>query len=197
MLARTRLLHLPARAARAVWWAGLPVVVLGWMVLADDVLLPFLPLTEAAAAIWPVSPVAAELLAHYPFTIAATVLAITLAAWSHRRFSAAMSPQSLLLPTYLAGLEAGSWQYWALSCGGLGGATLRETHALLHTAAAASLIATGAPMLIAVVVMRAARHGVRGTMPRLHWLSACAATASAMLIWLMYDLLFFWSRHPI
>jgi len=191
------LLHLPARAARALWWAGVPVFVLGWLMLPTLLRPSLLELGEGAEAIWRFSPVAAELLAHYPFTIAAAVLAIALAAWNHHRRTAAMSPPSLLLPTYLAALEAGTRQGWALACGGLGGATLRETHALLHLSAIATLVATAAPMLIAVVVMRAAPHGVRGTMPKRHWLSACAATTSAMLIWLMYDVLFFWSQHPL
>jgi len=196
MIARTRLLHLPAHAVRALWWAGVPVAVLGTLVLVDrSSLPPFLSLGEAAAAIWPISPLVAELVAEYPFTIVATALAAALALWSHRRRSAAMRPQSLLLPTYLAAFEACIREYWAPTCGGLGGATLQEIHGRLHDAALATLLATAAPLLIAAIVLRAARNGISGTMPTLHWLSACAAAASVMLIWLVYDLVFFGSMH--
>lgn len=192
MFTPARRLHLPIRTARALWWAGVPVVVLGLFVLADRPLLPpFLALGEVAVSIWPVSPLAAELVAEYPFTVVATILAVALTAWSHRRRSKAMRPHSLLLPTYLAALEACTRQYWALSCGGLGGATLAEKHGRLHNAAIASLLATSAPLVIAAIVMRVARDGVSGTMPKPHWLAACAATASALLIWLMYDAIFF------
>lgn len=172
----------------------MPAIILGTFALTNRSWLPpFIALGEAVAPLWRVSPLAAELLAFYPFTVAAAVLMVALTAWSHHRRSGAVRPQSLLLPTYLAALEACSTQYGALSCGGrLAAPTRAEMHSLLHQAAFATAVATIAPLVIAAILMRVAAGGVSGRMARLHWLSASAATASVLLIWLLYDALFFW-----
>lgn len=188
----TRWSTLPMHAARALWWAGVPVVLVGSFLLGDPTLMPpFVLLRDASASVWPVSPLAAELLGRYPVTIVATVVAVALTAWSHSRKSGAVRPPTLLLPTYVAALEACHSAYWAASCPGLGGETIADNHALLHQAALATFLATAGPLVIAAVVVRLAPNGVAGTMTKMHWLSAFAATASVLLIWLAYDVVFF------
>ncbi len=179
---------LVCRAARAVWWCGLPLLLLASLFLWREIYAVDL-LYDLANALWNASPPAAELVAHYPLWSVAMLILTGVTLWSHHRRSAAVRPESLALPTYVAGLEACARLSWFLTCRGGAAISPEQLRDELHLAAAASLVTMTAPLFLGAMLMATCPKGLAGRLSRRSLLSVIAATASIALIWLLYDLL--------
>jgi hypothetical protein len=109
--------------------------------------------------------------------------------WSHCRQSAVVRPESLAIPSCLAGLEACRRLYWFLTCRGGAVVATADLRDELRVAAAASLIAMAAPLFLGAILRATCPRGVAASLSR-RWLwSVAAAMASVALIWFLYDLI--------
>jgi hypothetical protein len=181
-------LLLVARAARAAWWCGLPLLFVAYVVLGPD-FYPFDPPYGVAHAVVPVSPVAAELIAEYPLWLIAMLLLTTTLLWSHYRRAALVRIESLALPAYIAGIEACDRVVMFLGCRGGVIPRRAELQQELYVAAMATVITMTAPLLLGVLVKARLPHAVSGSFSRRTLLPVLAAIAAVALQWMMYDLI--------
>jgi hypothetical protein len=187
MVTRQPYLLLFARAARAAWWCGLPLLFVAYVVLGPE-FYQFEPLYGVANRGWPVSPLAAELLAEYPLWIIAMLLLTVAMLWSHYRRAALVRIESLALPAYIGGIEACDRVVMILGCRGGAVASRAELQQELYVAASAGLITMTAPLLLGAIVKARLRHAVSGSFSPRSLLPVLAAIAAVTLQWMMYDL---------
>lgn len=175
--------------ARAVWWLATPALFLGWLLLPRE----WIPFDWFFVDTDELPLLVGELVQGFRATAAALLLLIVVAVVSHRRGTRRIRVPSLLLPVYVAGYEAlvhYSWfnqrhHYYAGPPAGF------DLHEHYHTETAASLLAVGASILVAIVVYRLCRNGVEATPPRWAWLPAAAVLLSVTAIWIGTDQLLF------
>jgi hypothetical protein len=174
---------------RAIWWLGVPSIVVGWFLLSDRTIGERPDALYAVAnAVWSWSPVAAMLVSEYTFTLLAIVIAIVVSVWSHRRRTGAVRLESLYLPTFVAGLEACVHLVWFGRCRGLSAPpSPMELHDELHVAVIASAIAMTVPLLIAFVLTKTQNAGVAGPWRKVMSVAAMATVASVLLLWAAFD----------
>lgn len=186
--------RLPAaatRVGRALWWFGVPLFITGWFAVSHRTIYDRPgALYDAAAVVAPLFPLAAEILLEYTFALVALSIAVAIALWSHRRGTRTVRAETFLIPTAIAGLEAGVRMVWFAACRGVI-PSRAALHWELHLAATASLVMMAAPLLVAALLARWRPAGISGTMPRSYSLSAIASITSVLAIWLAFDKLLF------
>jgi hypothetical protein len=175
-----------ARAARAAWWCGLPLLFLAYVVLGPE-FYQFEPLYGVANSVWPISPLAAELIAQYPLWMIAMLLVTAAMLWSHYRGAALVRIESLALPAYIGGIEACDRVVAFLgcrggsrSCGAAAGAVCRrDGHRHYHD---------GSSTPRCDCQGHASPH-LSGSFSRRSLLPVLAAIAAVTLQLMMYDLI--------
>lgn len=177
-----------SRAARGVWWCGVPLVLFIWVIGGHELYRGEF-LYTVASALWKLSPLAAELVVEYPLSLLAMLLLASIALWSDHRRTPTVRLESLALPVFIGGLEACGRLSWFLACRGGSAPNLPALHNEVHLAASASLIAMTAPLLVGAILLRRSPRGVSGSVSRRSLLSAVAANVSIALIWFLYDLM--------
>ncbi|HYO76484.1 MAG TPA: hypothetical protein VE010_08475 [Thermoanaerobaculia bacterium] len=188
MVTRAPFAPVLSRAARVLWWCGVPLV-LFVCVIGGDELYRGEFLYAVANAVLKLSPLAAELVAEYPLSLLAMLLLASIAFWSHVRGTHTVRLESLALPVFIGGLEACGRLSWFLTCRGGSMPSLAAMHNELHLAASASLIAMTAPLFIGAILLARWPRGVSGSLSRRTLLSVVAVNASIALIWFLYDLM--------
>lgn len=179
-----------SRIAKAFWWLGVPAAGVAGVLLAEE----YRPavVEQAISTLWPTAPLLVELVASYPFTGVALTVMVVLAAVNHGRRTPRLRVESLLLPSYLAGLEACVRLSAFGRCGGVRGeATWAAMHAEVHVSAAASVIAVMIPAVVAAFTVRCFPVGVSGKSSLVSFLPVAAVSASVALIWVWNDLAWF------
>lgn len=179
---------------RTIWWLGVPLGLIGWLLAPRESVIyvshhPFS--IEANTLRTTLHPVVGELLAGYRVTaVALTVLAIV-TTFSHVRRTRAVAVLSLLLPTYVAAIEAcihfirfGRRHHFTSP------PTIAELREQYLMAATASVLAVVISITAAVILFSWCRAGVAGD---LSWrlLSALPPLASVMILWFAAHRLFF------
>jgi hypothetical protein len=182
------------RAARTIWWFGTPIVLLGWLLTPRESVIyvshePFSIETNTLRTT--LHPVISELLAGYRVTGIALTLMVVITTLSHVRRTHGVRTLSLLLPTYVAAIEACvhfSWfgrRHYFTSA-----PSLQELRYDFQFTAAASVIAVAGSVIIAAVLAKWCREGVAG---RFSWQVFCALAplASVVALWSTTDRIFF------
>jgi hypothetical protein len=188
MVTRLPSLLLFARAARVAWWCGLPLLFLAYVVLGPE-FYQFEPLYGVANSVWPVSPLAAELIAEYPLWMIAMLLLTAAMLWSHYRRAALVRIESLALPAYIGGIEACDRVVMFLGCRGGMVVSRAELQQELYVGVLATAIVMTAPLLLGAAVRARLPHIVSGSFSRRSLLPVLAAIAAVALQWIMYDLI--------
>ena len=181
-------LQLFARAARAAWWCGLPLLFVAYGVIGPESY-QLEPLYRVVNAVLPISPLAAELIAEYPVWLIAMLLLTAAMLWSRYRRAALVRIESLALPAYIAGIEACDRVVTFLGCRTGSMMTRAELQQELYVAATAGVVAMTAPLLLGAIVKATLPHTVAGSFSRRSLLPALAAIAAVTLQWMMYDLI--------
>jgi hypothetical protein len=182
------------RAARTIWWLGVPIVLLGWLLMPREstIYVSLEPFSiEINTLRTSLHPIAGELLAGYRVAALALIVMIVVTTLSHVRRTHAVRSLSLLLPTYVAAIEACVHFSWVGRRHSFTSApTLEQLRHDFRLAAAASIIAVAATVIIAAVLATRCRAGVAG---RLSWyaLGAVAPLASIVALWCMTERIFF------
>lgn len=182
------------RAARAVWWIGTPAILLGWLLAPPQSVIyvshePFA--IEANTLRTTLPAIAGELLAAYRVAAVAVALMVVVTALSHRRRTRAVRVSSLLLPAYIAAIEACLHFVWFNRRHSFTSPpTHEELHQQFHTAAIASVLAVALALGVAAVLVRCCPAALAD---RVSWqaLSAVAPVAAVVVLWVGADRLFF------
>ena len=133
-----------------------------------------------------------ELVAGYRGTAVALAVLIAAAVLSHHRRAASLRTSTLLLPVYVAGLEACIHLSWFGRRHHFTSArTLVEIRHDFQMATLASVIAVAAAVLIAALLLGFRRAGIAEPHSRRTLLPAAAVIASVLLLWLGSAQIFF------
>jgi hypothetical protein len=182
------------RAARTIWWLGAPIILLGWLLMPrqSTIYVTLEPFSiDDNTLRTSLHPIVGELLASYRVTGLALIVMIVVTTLSHIRRTHAVRSLSLLLPTYVAAIEACVHFSWVGRRHSFGSApTLQQLRHDFRFSAAASVIAVAATVIIAAVLARRCRAGLAG---RLSWsaLGAVAPLVSIVTLWCTTERIFF------
>ena len=181
------------RTGRVIWWIGVPVVMLGGLLAPRGSIIDVSGLSfsiEVNPFGTGFHPILGELFAGYRITAVALTLLMVVTMISHFRRTGAIQTLSLLLPAYVAAIEA-CFHFSSFGrCHNFASQpTLTELHHNLHMAAIASVLAVAMALLIAVVLARWCPQGVAG---RLSWRVLCAVAplGAVVMIWSAADRIF-------
>jgi hypothetical protein len=182
------------RAVRMVWWLGAPILLVGWLLTPRESIIYVSqePFSIEINTLRPsLHPILGELLAQYRVTGLALIVMIMVTAVSHVRRTNAVRSLSLLLPTYVAAIEACAHFSWVGRRHSFTAMpTLQQLRRDFHAAAAASVVAVVATVIIAAVLARKCRAGVAGRLSS-YAFGAVAPVASVVVLWSATERLFF------
>ncbi len=182
------------RLARAIWWLGVPLAFLGWLLAPRESVIyvssePFSIEVNTLRSTLP--PILGELAAAYRVTAAALVLLIAVTVASHVRRTRAVRAATLLLPAHVAAFEACLHFAWVGRRHSITHMpSYEELHQQFHTAAIASVLAVVLALVVAAVLVRAC-PAARGDRPSRRLLSGLAPLVSVVLVWAARDWIFF------
>jgi hypothetical protein len=182
------------RTGRGIWWIGVPIVMLGWLLAPRERVIyvsaaPFSIEVNTLGTAF--HPILGEWFAGYRITAVALVLLVVVTMTSHFRRTGVVRTLSLLLPAYVAAIEACfHFSSFGTRHNYTSQPTLIELHHSLRMAAVASILAVAAALLVAAVVARWCRRGVADP---LSWRLLCAVPplGSVVIIWSAADRIFF------
>ncbi|HEU4889599.1 MAG TPA: hypothetical protein VFV49_17065 [Thermoanaerobaculia bacterium] len=182
------------RTGRVIWWIGAPVVLLGWLLAprASVIYVSDVPFSiEVNTLRTSLHPIIGELFGGYRVTAVALTLMVVVTTVSHVRRTRAVRILSLLLPAYVAGIEACMHFSWfGRRHHFTSPPTLLELHHDFRMAAVASVIAVAVTLVIAAALLKWCRSGVAG---RISWRAWCAVAplVAVGILWFAADRIFF------